>query len=75
MLFGTSTIFWQRSHGPVVNIFRDSCFKIGQFQPSVAYKSVAYKKKRVERLIYEVYFHQSWLNCDYFCHSERPQTL
>ena len=47
MLFGTSTIFWQRSHGPVVNIFRDSCFKIGQFQPSVAYKSVAYKKKRV----------------------------
>ena len=49
MLFGMSTIFWQRSHDPVVNIFRDSCFKIGQFQPSVAYKSVAYKKSVSQR--------------------------
>ena len=47
MLFRLSTFFLHKSHSSVLNISRDFCSKIGKFQPSVAYKSVAYKKKRV----------------------------
>ena len=45
MLFGMSTIILKWSHSPDLIIFRYSCFKIGQSEPRVAYKSVAYKKK------------------------------
>ena len=31
----------------VLNIFRELCFKIRQFQASVAYESVTYKRKSV----------------------------
>ena len=45
MLFGLSTIISHKSHSSVLNICQNSCFKIGQFQQCVAYKSVAHKKK------------------------------
>ena len=41
-----STIILKWSHSPDFNIFRCSCFKIGLSQPCVAYKRVAYKKKK-----------------------------
>ena len=44
MLFGMSSIILKWSHSPDLNIFRFSCFKIGQSEPRVAYESVAYKK-------------------------------
>ena len=44
---GMSTIILKWSHSPDLIIFRYSCFKIGQSEPHVAYKSLAYKKKRV----------------------------
>ena len=47
MLFGMSTIILKWSHSPDIILFRYSCFKIGQSEPRVAYKSVANKKKRV----------------------------
>ena len=47
MLFGMSAIILKWSHSPDLIIFRYSCFKIGQSQPPVAYKSVAYKRKCV----------------------------
>ena len=43
MLFGMSTIISKWSHSPDLIIFRYSCFKIGQSEPRVAYKSVANK--------------------------------
>ena len=45
MLFGMSTIFLKWSHSSDLIIFRYSCFKIGQSEPRVAYKSIAYKEK------------------------------
>ena len=47
MLLGMCTIILKWSHSPDLIIFRYSCFKTGQSEPRVAYKSVAYKKKRV----------------------------
>ena len=47
MLFGTSPIIWDSSPTPLRNIFRDLPFTEAKFQPSVAYKSVAYKIKSV----------------------------
>ena len=35
-----SAIIWKRSWGLVLNIFRDLCFRIGQYQANVAYESV-----------------------------------
>ena len=52
IVFGMSTTILKWSHGPDLNIFWFSCFKIGQCQPRVAYKSVAYKRKSV----YEFYY-------------------
>ena len=57
MLFGLNAIFLHKSRGSVVNIFRDSYFKLGHFQPSVAYKSVAYKKKRVDDCLKTPHFY------------------
>ena len=42
-----STIILKWSHSPDLIIFRYSCFKLGQSEPRVAYKSVAYKRKSV----------------------------
>ena len=39
-----SAIILKWSHCPDLIIFQYSCFKIGQSEPRVAYKSVAYKK-------------------------------
>ena len=47
ILFRTSTIILQRNHSPVPNFFRYSSFKIGQSQPCVPYKSVAWERKSV----------------------------
>ena len=47
MLFWMSVIIWHSRQAVVGFIFQDSCFKKGQFEPSVAYKSVTNKKKRV----------------------------
>ena len=48
MLFGTSVIIWHSQQAMVGFIFQDLCFRKWQFEPSVAYKSVADKKKRVQ---------------------------
>ena len=47
MLFGMSSIILHRSRPLSCNIFQDLSFTQGKFQPSVAYKSVAYKRKSV----------------------------
>ena len=44
MLVRKSKIIWQRSWSLVLNIYGDLCFRLGEFQASVAYKSVAHKK-------------------------------
>ena len=51
MLFGMSTIILKWSHSPGLIVFRYSCFKIGQSEPRVAYKSVANKKKACNQLL------------------------
>ena len=50
MVLGMCTIILKCSHCPDLIIFRYSCFKIGQSEPRVAYKSVANKKKRAGNL-------------------------
>ena len=47
MLFGMSVIIWHSQQAILGFIFQNLCFKKGQFEPSVAYKSAAYKKKSV----------------------------
>ena len=44
MLFGMSVIIWHCQQAMIGFIFLDLCFKKGEFEPSVAYKSVAYEK-------------------------------
>ena len=60
MLFGMNTIILKLSHSPDLIIFRFSCFKIGQSQPRVAYKSVADKRS--------VYFYRVLLNARTLLH-------
>ena len=47
MLFWMSVIIWHSRQAMVGFTFQNLCFKKVQFEPSVAYKSVAIKKKRV----------------------------
>ena len=51
MLFGISVIIWHNQQAILGFIFQDLCFKMGQFEPTVAYKSVAYKEKRVVMIL------------------------
>ena len=44
MLLGMSTIILKWSQRSDLIVFRYSCFDIGQSEPRVAYKSVAYEK-------------------------------
>ena len=52
MLFGMSIIILHRSEVLIRNMFRDLSFTQAKFQPTVAYKTVAYKKKSVYTVIF-----------------------
>ena len=73
MLFWKSKIIWKRSWSLVLSIFRNLWFKVGQFQPSVAYKSVAYKNKKNIN-IFTSYRHMSFRHQSSRCYRNKKMS-